>query len=387
MHGRSLSAWVLAALLIASASAVAKPTRVFQLKPDKGFIDDPMAFDSGETQLAYVHTDAGQFMNLVILKIPGYTKAQEIKLEDATLVPKRLVFTPDGKQLVLVWMDGHSGNQGVLLVDVASGKVGKKLGPENMADVATYGDEQVIALTTTKTDAKTNDTTYTVTALRTKDLKKVGQGKVVVQADQTLKSPELRVLYFEPGNLTLVGMKKGDYDKKRDIRRPEQAVRFDVLARKAIWRQEPQDVVQWTKATNMRPNHPGQYRFLEVSDDLKSIHTVDKNNELGEVKTPGDWSLYEAKSLVQAETWDGKTLYFSMTIDPVNPAAVKRKKADIERMDLYRFDPGPKSTPLGQVQTDKRKFGWTVGKTLFSYLRKLKGFSRGGNELEVWKIE
>ena len=42
-------------------------------------------------------------------------------------------------------------------------------------------------------------------------------------------------------------------------------------------------------------------------------------NNLGSVKTPVAWKLYEPKSLVQAESWDGQQLHFSLTIDPVNP--------------------------------------------------------------------
>jgi len=121
-----------------------------------------------------------------------------------------------------------------------------------------------------------------------------------------------------------------------------------------------------------------------VTDDLKGLHYVDLDNNLGSVTTPVEWKIYEPKSLEQAESWDGKTLYFSMTVDPVNPDAVRRKKADQERMDLYRLDPGPKATPLGQVLTQKRRFGWEGGRRFFSYLVKLKGFGRGGKEIRVY---
>ena len=74
-----------------------------------------------------------------------------------------------------------------------------------------------------------------------------------------------------------------------------------------------------------------------------------------------------------------------MTVDPVNPDAVRRKKADEERMDLYRLDSGPRATPLGQVPTGKRGFGWQAGRRFFGYLVKHKGFGRGGQELRIYR--
>jgi hypothetical protein len=75
-----------------------------------------------------------------------------------------------------------------------------------------------------------------------------------------------------------------------------------------------------------------------------------------------------------------------MTIDPVNPDAVARRKADKERVDIYRIAPGPKAVPIGQVLTEGRRFAWVVGEAHFAYLRKLKGFDRGGNKIEIYTL-
>jgi len=379
-----LAATLVAATLAVVGSAQAESTKVWSSKPHKGFIDDPMAFDASGSRFGYVHTDSAQFMSIVVLKTSTFKPEVEIKVGDATMVPKRLVFSPDGTRLVFLWMDGYKGTRGALLYELPSGKMLKKLGPANHARVILYKGQQVLCLTTTASAA--GATNHTVTAYRTKDFRRVAGGKTVVGADLSIKKPPIRLLYWEPGNATLVGMQKGVYDRKRDIRLPERGVRYDVLARKIIWAEEPKEVVAWTKATTMRPNHPGQLRFLEVSDDLQTLHHVDMNNALGSVTTPVKWSLYEPKSLEQSESWDGREIYFSMTIDPVNPAAVRRKKADLERMDLYRLDPGPKATPLGQVLTDKRRFAWKAADRHFAYLVKLKGFGRGGKEIRVYTV-
>jgi hypothetical protein len=39
------------------------------------------------------------------------------------------------------------------------------------------------------------------------------------------------------------------------------------------------------------------------------------------------------------------------------------------------------------VLTDNRRFTWTVGPGLFAYLRKLKGFGRGGKEIALYQID
>jgi len=387
MLRRSLLGVVVLALgpLAAPSQAGADPGKVWSFKADRGFIDDPVAFSGDDALFAFVHTDAAEFLTLTVIKTAGYSKQAELKLEDPTRVPKALAFVPGGGKLVMVWADGHSGAHSAGLYDLSSGKLLKKVGPATSAVFCDANGEPVVSLISTKADQK-GGSQHSVTAYRLRDLSRVGAGSVAIQADQTLARPPLRLLYWEPGQLHLVGMMKGKYDKKRDIRLPDRAVRYSVLGRKEVWAEEPREVVEWTKATNMRPNHPGQYRFLQVSEDLKQLEYVDRQNALGHLTTPIKWGLYEPKSLVQAESWDGKTLYFSMTIDPVNADAVRKKKADKERMDLYRLDSGPKATPLGQVPTEKRRFHWTVGARHFAYLHKLKGFGRGGTQVELYQL-
>jgi hypothetical protein len=387
MRTPSLSTTLAAACalwLMGAGSLHAESAKLWSFKPDKGFVDDPMAFDANESRFAYVHTDASQFMKIVVLKTSSLKPEVEIKIEDTTLIPKELVFSPDGSRLVMIWMDGYKGTRGALLFGLPGGKQLKKIGPATHAAVVAHKGQQVVALA--NVGPAGGGQSFGVTAFRTRDFRRVAAGKALVQSDLTLKQPPMRLLYWGPGHTTVVGMQKGKYDKKRDIRLPERGVRYDLLQRKVLWSEEPKQVIPWTKATNMRPNHPGQLRFLEVSDDLQTMHFVDLNNELGSVTLPVKWSLYEPKSLVQTESWDNKTLYFSMTIDPVNPAAVKRQKADPERMDLYRLDPGPKATPLGQVLTGKRQFTWEAGRGYFGYLVKLKGFGRGGRELRLYRV-
>jgi hypothetical protein len=381
---RRLATGCLVVLASLPGAGHAEGSKVWSFKPTVGFVDDSMAFGDNDQRFVYLHTDSAQFLTITVMQTQGFKKEAEIKVDNPNRVPKQIAFTPEAN-LVLVWMDGHSGQHGAILFDRATGKELKSVGPATAAAITEWKGEPCVSLLTTKADSKGN-TLHHVSAYRTGDFKRLGTGSVTVLADQTVKPPSMRLVNWEPGALHVVGMMKGKYDKKRDIRLPERAVRYALLDRKEVWSEEPKDLMPWTRAINMRPNHPGQFRFLQVSDDLKSLLFVDRNNDLGRVTLPVKWSLYEPKSLEQSESWDGKTLFFSMTIDPVNPDAVRRKKADKERVDLYRLDPGPKATPLGEVYTHGRKFHWVASGRYFAYLRKLKGFGRGGNEVEIHRV-
>lgn len=380
--------WIPAAMLAAAALApvhgAAESRKAWSFKPDKGFVDDPIAFDANDAHLAYVHTDSATFLKVVVVKTDGFKTVKEFPLKDATTTPRRLLFTADSKRVVLIWKDSASGKLGATAF-VMAGKAPRPLGPAQLLEVVQHKGQRALTLTNVKQDRKGNKH-YSVQVYRAADFKRVAQARVTIQYDQTLKGRGgPRLMYWEPGHLSFIGLRRGKYDKKRDIRLPDVAVRYDVLQRKETWKYTPQKLMDWSLATNLRPNNRDRFRFLSVSDDHKKIYYVDRGNALATITLPVKWVLYEPKSLRHAESWDGDKLYFSVTIDPVNKPAVKRRKADKERLDLYRLDAGPKATPLGQVLTHKRRFGWQVGAKHFSYLRKLKGFGRGGDLLTIYK--
>ena len=388
------SSLIAAAVLLSLCplEVAAESAKVWSFKPEKGFIDDPMAFDATDSQFAYIHTDSATYLKVVVMDVKGLKKVKEMEVKNPAIVPKRLVFNEDGKRLLLIWMDGDKGTYSVMVFDVAKGTLlKKKYGPVAHAEVLPVKGQQALCLTTIKKDRKGNKRHATV-AYSTATGKRIAGYRIAVQPDGTLSAPNVRILYWEPGHMSLVGMRKGKYDKKRDIRLPDTAIRYDFLERKETWSSAPQKLMKWTLATNLRPQHKGQFRYVHVSDDYKTLYAVSRNNDVSEVSTPVKWGLYEARSLKQQESQDGAQLFFSMTVDPVNPDAVKRKKSDPERVDIYRLDKGSKPTPLGQVLTGRKRgstiavrFAWTLAKDHFSYLRKLKGFGRGGKEISIYK--
>jgi hypothetical protein len=380
------------ATLLATTPALAQRITFKKIKPqwsftpEKGFVDDAMAFDGPGKRFAYIHSDSATFLDIIVIGVGDWKQQLKISVPGATKVPAALAFSADGTRLVFIWADTRTGKQGLELFDLAkNGKLLKSVKDATKISLVPFRGQQVLSVANEKQDKRGN-VRISVTLHRLKDLKRIKRAKMKVGVDTRIKRPPLRVLYWERGHLSLVGMRKGKYDRKRDVRLPDIAVRWGLFERKQLWAQEPKDLVKWNRALSFRNTHSGAHRFVHVGESLKTLFLVDRQNQLTSIKTPVKWRLYETRSLKQRESWDGKTLHFSMTIDPVNPEAVARKKADKERADIYHVDASGKIKSIGRIFTGKRRFGWVVGQGRFAYLRKLKGFGRGGKSVEIHAV-
>jgi|GEM_PF-4906797 hypothetical protein len=372
-------------LCLSAGNAYAESKAKWTFTPEKGFVDDAMAFDSTK-RFAYVHTDSAEFLRIELISLDTLKKERSIEIKDANRVPQALHFVADGTRLLFIWMDSYEGKHGVMLFNTENGKLLKELKPGAPFRLIARDGKEVLLRAHEKADNK-GGTKVTVSTYNPKTLRAGKVAKLTIAAGVSKSKPPLRLLYWGPGHLTMVGLQKGKYDRKKDMRLPDRALRYNLLSRKQEWALAPQDLVAWTRALNMRTNHPEQHRFLHVSDDRKTLHLVDAANTVSNLQTTGKWSLYEPKSLRQLEAATSSELYFSLTVDPVNAEAVARKKADIERMDLYVIDGSGKTKRLGQVKTNNRRFSWSVGANHFSYLEKLKGFGRGGKSVSLFPVE
>ncbi len=384
-----LAAVALVAGMLWTTAATAEP--LWTYKPDKGFVDDPIAFSPDGEMLVYFHTDSATFTKMVLVKMSeAFKVTRVIDLADANMVPRRVAFTPNSKRVVLIWMDGYKGTLAATTYSVATGKPGKTYGPTNYTELVRVRGKQVIALTTLK-ELRKGGAWHRTTFINTEDGKKVTFLKTKVKADFTLPEPPVRVISWEPGHRSFIGLRPGKYDKKKDIRLPDVGLRYNLLQQKEVWAEAPKDLPAWELAIKMRPGHEGQMRYMEVSGDLKKLYYVDEKNGLVELQGKVPWAKYDHESLKQWESWDRQTLFFSLTVDPVNPAAVARKKEDPERVDIYALNRAGDLKLLGKVMTGRKKgratitkFGWSVGAKNFAYLKKLKGFARGGKELQIY---
>jgi hypothetical protein len=104
------------------------------------------------------------------------------------------------------------------------------------------------------------------------------------------------------------------------------------------------------------------------------------------VPLPRDIWKYDPNTL-QWQTIDGKRVAMSLTVDPVNPDAVNRKKADIDEIDLIEVDRQSHAIrPLLRLNGEGRRSTWKIAADRLLLLRKGKGFDRGGVALEVYDL-
>jgi hypothetical protein len=135
----------------------------------------------------------------------------------------------------------------------------------------------------------------------------------------------------------------------------------------------------------VRRDQPNQPVIARFSDDRKKLLFVDVITEY-EVVLPRQLWKYDVTTLAW-QTLDEKRAAVSLTVDPVNPDAVNRKKADPDEIDLYEVNRQTHAArPLLHVPGEGRRSTWQLVGNRLLLLRKGKGFDRGGVALELFDV-
>jgi hypothetical protein len=95
-------------------------------------------------------------------------------------------------------------------------------------------------------------------------------------------------------------------------------------------------------------------------------------------------SNYDPKSLQGVVAPDG-TAWFVLAIDPVNPDAVARKKADPAYLDIFRFGGDGAATRKARVLANGTRYRFGVAGDRFWLLELSPTFERGGKSLAVYQ--
>jgi hypothetical protein len=359
-----------------AAGPPAAPAALHKVHVDAGFIDDALALAPDGATLAYVHTD-GDKSTLVIEKIGGPEKvtAPLVGLPPAIA---RLAFSADGK-LILVVGDDREHDLKVAQLYGLDGKPHKgKLTPATDFELTTLGATPVVTALTIKADKK--GTTYTFVAFALADLKVVKK-KVYTQDKQgLLKGLDLRVIAYAEAYGRIIGQRKGEFDKKNDVRKPENIAVVDTFTGKILSQTEITDPIAWAEVAKLRGERPALEAFLVV-EELKLAILVDREHKKHELALAVPLHRYEPKTLQQRLA--GALLYFSFSVDPVNPDATSKGKTDRPDVDFYVVDLATHAaTLLFRLESD-RLVSWALGGGRLAVLRKYKQFSRGGVDLEV----
>jgi hypothetical protein len=382
--GRGSLALLVLLSLPAAADELDRPA--FVLKPEKGFIDDPFAIDGPSGRLALLRTDSASFALVEIVDLEtGKTRRAFAAGNPQQLFDRVLFAGGDDTGIVLVTRDSVTSRRSAQYFG-ADGRPLGLVGPVTDFGTTTRGGVSYLVAWDRRT-AASGQTTYTVRQYKLEGLARVGKPRAyVINKDGTLNEPALKIVTWQDGYSQIVGERPGGFDKKKDMRQPGKAAVLDALTGSFSSEAEIGDVLGWTVASQMRRTRLNRTILPVITDEQDGIQVIDAVGHRTPLELGAPVQNYDPKSLFEQEDAAGRLLYFSLALDPLNPDALGRKKADKPYLDLYRVamsDKGPETNRQLRVALDERPVTWVVGGRYIVLLRKHKAFSRGGNEIEA----
>ena len=93
-------------------------------------------------------------------------------------------------------------------------------------------------------------------------------------------------LWIEHNLTTLVVKREGQYDKSKDMKRPDRLARYDLFAGKLRDEQEIIDLIAFVHVNAAHGKHPAEDRFALVSDDRARLLVVDGAADSDKVAPP-----------------------------------------------------------------------------------------------------
>ncbi len=364
----------------------------FALQADKGFFDDPLAFDEGARRLAVIRTDSASFARIEILDVEGGGQAQRsFEIGNPGQSFEQIHFADDGAGIVLVSRDPVSGKRSAQFFD-AAGKPAGLAGPYTEIAPSMLGVKRVLIGVARKTDAK-GSTINTLSAHRLDGLARIGKARAHKLGPQgEIKGHELRALSWFDGFSKAHVLRAGRYDKEKDFRQPDRAAVFDALQGTVTSETEIGDVYAFAHVTKLRAERPNRTVFAVLADGESGLDLVDAGGARTPLPVAAPFHLYESRSVREQEGPEAGRFYFSLTVDALNRDAVARQKADKPYLDIYATDLGGKDTAPGttlraHIPVDDRPTVWVAGYGRAAVLKKHKGFSRGGRDLEVHDLK
>ena len=354
-------------------------TKVGAHVPDRGFIDDAYAVDGD--RLAVVVTDGDAMVEARVLGGDGAAVAT-VTLGAIAREVRRLYLL--GDRLFVV---GGGGDEGAPVTGTLIGldaKVVKVHKPATDLFVRKLdGKDAVIAYTRSATKKGVVHKVQALELLKGKAIAKRG-GQLTVGADGREAKLDFRPAYFLDDMTVAVGLKGGVWRKAEHQRSPDTAAAYDLLT--GTWtRDEPiTDVVGHTRRLEVMAAgpSPGERVSARMRDDLTAVE-VWRDGAPAAVTLDQPVELYDPASLGYA--WRGDRLWLGLKVDPVNPPAVARKKADPEYFDLFEVD-GDQAVRRARVLAPKQKlrFGF-AGDVLWVMERNL-GFDRGSKAITFYRV-
>ncbi|HTB58827.1 MAG TPA: hypothetical protein VLC06_13190 [Polyangia bacterium] len=358
-----------------------------------GYFDEVFGMDDAGKQLAVIRSDGATFAKIetydLEAKPPKLTASFD--LPGKNLIVTRIELLPPGKGMVLIGRDrpDDAAPLTAFLVDGGGKVTGKTASVTAFArppDDGTPRAELLVAFNR-KMGGRGAEATYTIVPYHLATLTTSG-GPRVYKTDVAgeLKTPPVRLIGFYDGYTRILGEKLGAYDKAADVRQPPKKMVVDALSGKTTTEAEISDPVGWAVTGQLRRDHPGQSLFVDLNQDGSGVDVIDAMGKKVPAALAVPFRLYDPKTLLFEEGPAPNHLTFGLAVDPLNPDAIKRKKAEMPMLDLYAADAADGVVKArGRVFTP-RPVTYRVRAQTLVVLKRFKSFARGGDEFQVFEL-
>lgn len=359
---------------------------VVRINPPAGFIDDPVTSD--DQRIAYVVTETGTKSELHVYSYAAKAE-QVVDISGVTLRPVALQLVGPRALVIGVTEDGSNNAALVELADkgkVKAGAVVYKLGPAtHITPIVRDGKPR---LAVHKAVAGAAGTRHDVELVAIETGKRVAAGRSF-ELDSASKQAklELTVNHWSDGMTKAYGIKAGAWSRKEDQRSPDTEATYDLITGK-VTTAPIKDLYEQRRRFQALADGNG-LDAVRMAWDNSGLQ-VWKNGKPTAITFDEPFSSYDPKSMQAFVTADGGA-WIALKVDPVNAAAVERKKADPEYFDLFRVTPDGKATRKTRVLAKglRHRFGLVADKAgdKFWLLERNAGMDRGGRSLAVYQVQ
>jgi hypothetical protein len=397
---RALSSWFVLSLIGAGLAAAqpapppGKPglpvlvgaTEVVRLTPPSGYIDDPVTTDA--ERIAYVVAETGSKAELHVY---SYALKAEYVVDLAAVTLHPIALELVGARALVIGV-AEDGSQNAALVELTDkgknkppGTIVYKLGPATHITPITRDGKLRVAVH--KATPSSTGTRHEVQLMAIENGRRVAGGRAFeLDAANKQTKLEFTVNHWSDGMTRAYGIKAGAWDRKEDQRSPDTEAMYDLVTGK-IETKKITDLYDQRRRFQTLADANAQLDFVRMAWDNSGLQ-VWKAGKPRAVTFDEPLTNYDPKSLQATVTADGNA-WIVLKIDPVNPAAVERKKADPEYLDVFHVGADGKAVRKSRVLAKgiRHRFGVVAGKTneRFWLLERNNGFDRGGRSLTVYQ--
>ena len=294
---------------------------------------------------------------------------------------ERLEPLADGKGVVVIAREGTPEApvaRRATLIDGA-GKAGAKVGPDARLRPPERPARPAAWRSIARLGSHEIDVTYTITPYKLDTLAPVGKPRVV--QGRRRRAQDAAVPRARLHRRLRARRRRAAARLRQEGRRARAAAHGDARHAHGQDRaRRPRSPTSWPgprpascgRATRAAPCSPSSTRTTRASMSWTPWARSNRSS------WPCRSRLYDPKSLTDQEGPEAGALYFGVAVDPVNPDAVKRQKADLPMLDVYGAKaPNGLARAARAASSCPRNVSWRAGYGKLVVLKRFKSFTRG----------